>query len=382
MFGRKKRPAQTSAEALAQTVPRDFCSEWLPLAASARTEAERRLYASIKEAVPLIDAAIGKIVRLMGKFRIKADNPLAQKTADAFVRDVRVNGSSAGLAAFISEYLDSLLTYGEAVGEMLPDESQSGICALYNASLKDVSIRAGASPMELVVCSRGLGLDRPVENQSLVLATLFRQKSGTVRGTPLLEGLPVITGILTRIFKAVKTNWERAGDMRFAVTYDPKDGGFSAEIARPIASEWKQAMRSDRVCDFVAAGDVSIKVIGSEARMPDCEVPVRIMLEQLVAKLGIPPFLLGLSWSSTERMSAQQADILTSELEYYRAAVEPVIRKIVTAHLRLAGVHGDFEIEWNDINLQDAVELSQARLNNARAMQIEKENGLEGYDEF
>ena len=54
----------------------------------------------------------------------------------------------------------------------------------------------------------------------------------------------------------------------------------------------------------------------------------------------------------------------------------------MTAHLRLAGVHGGFEIEWNDINLQDAVELSQARLNNARAMQIEKENGLEGYDEF
>ena len=33
----------------------------------------------------------------------------------------------------------------------------------------------------------------------------------------------------------------------------------------------------------------------------------RQMLEQLVAKTGLPPFLLGLSWSSTERMSAQQA---------------------------------------------------------------------------
>ena len=382
MFGRKKHAVQNPVAKAAQTVPREFRSEWLPFCTAKQTAAERQLYASIKEAVPLIDAAIGKIVRLIGKFRIKADNPLAQKTADEFVRDVRVNGSSAGLAAFISEYLDSLLTYGEAVGEMLLDESQSGVRALYNASLKDVSIEAGASPMELVVCSRGFGLNRPVENQALVLATLFRQKSGTVRGTSLLEGLPAISGILTRIFKAVKTNWERVGDMRFAVTYDPKDSGFSEENARQIASEWKQAMRSDRVCDFVAAGDVSIKVIGSEANMPDCEVPVRIMLEQLVAKLGIPPFLLGISWSSTERMSAQQADILTSELEYYRAAVEPVIRKIVTAHLRLAGVHGSFEIEWNNINLQDAVELSQARLNNARAMQIEKEYGLEGYDEF
>ena len=49
-------------------------------------------------------------------------------------------------------------------------------------------------------------------------------------------------------------------------------------------------------------------------------------------------------------------------------------------HLRLAGYPGGVRIVWNDINLQDAVELSQARLNNARAMQLEKQYGLEGCD--
>ena len=76
-------------------------------------------------------------------------------------------------------------------------------------------------------------------------------------------------------------------------------------------------------------------------------------------------------------MSEQQADILTSELEYYRAAVEPAIRKIVEMHLRLNGFSGDVRVLWDDINLQDTVELSQARLNNAHAMQIEKEIGWE-----
>ena len=109
-------------------------------------------------------------------------------------------------------------------------------------------------------------------------------------------------------------------------------------------------------------------------------MPVKVILEQVVAKLGIPPFLLGISWSSTERMSAQQADILTSELEYYRSAVTPAIRKIVGTHLRLSGCSCDFRLIWDDVNLQDAVELSQARLNNARAAQIEKEYGLEEYE--
>ena len=381
MFGRKKQAEKPPAVAV-QTVPRDCRPGLFAAYPKAQSAAERRLYASLRASVPMIDAAIGKIIRLIGKFRIIADDPSAQAAADDFVRGVRVNGSSMGLAAFVNEYLDSLLTYGEAIGEMLLDENQTGVCALYNASLDDVGITSGESPMELIVYRRDAGENRPVENRSLVLASLLRQKSGTVRGTPLLEGLPFVSEILMRIFAAVKTNWERVGDMRFAVTYDPKDGSFSEENAHRIADEWKQAMRSDRVCDFVASGDVSVKVIGSEAQMPDCEVPVRVMLEQLVAKLGIPPFLLGISWSSTERMSAQQADILTSELEYYRAAVEPVIRRVLTTHLRLAGLHGGFDIEWNDINLQDAVELSQARLNNARALQIEKEYGLEGNDDF
>ena len=243
--------------------------------------------------------------------------------------------------------------------------------------MDDVSIAQGSSALEPVVLVDG----KPVQNQSLVLASLLHPESGTLRGRSLMSGLPFISSILLRIFDALKNNWERAGDIRFAVTYDPKDGVFSEDSARAIADEWKKAMHGESVCDFVSVGDVKIKVIGAENQMPDCEIPVRVILEQIVAKLGIPPFLLGLSWSSTERMSAQQADILTSELEYYRAAVEPVIRRIADTHLRLCGAGCGFRIIWNDINLQDAVELSQARLNNARARQLELADGWEDEDE-
>lgn len=376
MFGRKKQ-ANPPGLPVAQTVPRSFQSgrEWLY--GSAQSRAERTLYASLRQSVPLIDAALGKLVRLMGSFRIVTSDSAAQPLADDLLQNVRTNGGATGMTAFVAGYLDDLLTYGEAVGEMLPDEGLGGVCALYNASLDDVSIAAGSSPLEPVVLAEG----KPVPNQSLVLVSLLHPESGTVRGRSLLAGLPFISSILLRVFDSLKHNWERAGDIRFAVTYDPKDGVFSEESARQIADEWKKAMRGDSVCDFVSLGDVKVKVIGAENQMPDCEVPVRVILEQIVAKLGIPPFLLGLSWSSTERMSAQQADILTSELEYYRAAVEPVIRRIVRTHLRLCGAGSDFKIVWSDINLQDAVELSQARLNNARARQLERETGWEDEDE-
>ena len=101
-------------------------------------------------------------------------------------------------------------------------------------------------------------------------------------------------------------------------------------------------------------------------------MPVRQILEQITAKLSIPPFLLGLSWSTTERMSSQQCDMLTSELEYYRRILGGVIRKICCAHLKLKGYSGGCEVVWDNINLQDEVELAKARLYNARAEEIEK----------
>ena len=383
-FVRKKRRDNQSNSLFVQTVPKNKqTGVELFQRYETGSKAERELYSSLRESVPIIDAALCKIVRLIGKFEIKTENDVCRKTAENFIKNVKINGSSTGMNNFIYTYLDSLLTYGEAVGEMIPFADGSGICALYNASLDDVEIRADKSPLDLVVCCNGSGEPVPVKNRQLVLATLLNPKPGTVHGTSILSGLPFVSSILLRIFKSIKTNWERVGDVRFAVTYNPDTNGtaLTEDSARQIADEWKKAMRSDSVCDFVSVGNVSVKVIGAESQMPDCEIPVRNILEQILAKLGIPPFLLGLSWSSTERMSEQQADILTSELEYYRAVVEPVVRRAVEYHLRLSGYNEKIRVIWNDINLQDTLELSQARLNNARAVQIDKEIGLEVVDE-
>ena len=139
-----------------------------------------------------------------------------------------------------------------------------------------------------------------------------------------------------------------------------------------MAQEWQRAMRSSQVSDFVAVGDVSIQAIGADNQILDSEVPVRQMLEQIVAKLGVPPFLLGLSWSSTERMSSQQADMLTSELDAYRRVLTPVIRKICRTWLTLAGYGPECAVQWEEITMQDEVDHANARYLTARARQLEQ----------
>jgi hypothetical protein len=136
-----------------------------------------------------------------------------------------------------------------------------------------------------------------------------------------------------------------------------------------------QATRNGNVRDFVAVGDVDIKVIGADGPVLDSQVPVRQILEQLVARTGIPPFMLGLSWSSTERMSAQQADLLTSEITAIRRCLEPVLLRIAELWLRLHGFDDSVELQWEDIDLQDLVEEARADLYRAQAEQLRKENG-------
>lgn len=377
-LGFKKRAKQR--ESVVQTVPRAKDNSSMMFSAFERqSKAERELYSSLREAVPIIDAAICKIIRLIGNFKVIAHDKRAQSIIDDFIRNVNISGSSRGMYGFLCTYIDELLTYGEAVGEMVLSKDGEQISALYNASLDDVQIVACKSPLKLLVCKNDLGEITPVKNQELVFVTLLNPKAGTACGTSVLKSLPFVSSILLRIFGSIKTNWERVGDVRFAVTYKPEQNGatLTQEGAKQIADEWKKAMRSDSVCDFVSVGDISIKVIGAENQIPDCDIPIRHIMEQILSKLGIPPFMLGISWSSTERMSEQQADILTSELEYYREILNPVISKIISTQLRLCGFNCGFDIEWNNINLQDSVELSQARLNNAKAMQIEKEYDLE-----
>ena len=342
---------------------------------------ERRLYKALRDHVPIIDAAIGKIIRLAGGFQVTCRNPEEQRLISQFLCSVPVNGAQQGIQSFLDSYLEQLLLYGTAVGEIVLD-TEGHIGALYNASLDDVELRQ-ESPLEMKILTRENGEAKPLPWPELVFSTALCPEPGTPWGVSILRSLPFVTEILLKIYRSMGINWERVGDVRFAVTYKPGNDGdraFARERASQIAGEWRKAMQNEAPSDFVAVGDVSIQTIGADGKILDSEVPVRQMLEQIVAKLGLPPFLLGLSWSSTERMSSQQADILTSELEFYRRLLEPAIRKICGLWFRLEGKAQDYEILWDEITLQDETENANARWLNARALQLEQtlKKGEEG----
>ena len=380
IFNKKKRQSVSvpvlASEAEALRRPFSAIENYMPA-----EHIEYDLYDSLREAIPIIDAAIYKTVRLTGGFRVETEEKRFDRIVNDFVKEVSTDAGQSSLQTFIDSYFEQLLTYGVAAGEMLVD-SDGKVKYLYNASCRNITLKRNEKNFnEIDVCSTDGVTQTPAVNQDRIIYSTLNARPGELIGCSVLRGLPFVSDVLLKIYNAIGQNWDRVGNVRFAVTYKPNDDSsskaYAKERALTIAEEWGKAMKSREVRDFIAVGDVDIKVIGADNQILDGEVPARQMLEQIVAKLSLPPFMLGISWSTTERMSQQQADTLTSELEFYRRILTPVIKKICKTHLRAYGYTKSVNVIWDGITLKDMLDEANARYLNAKADEIYERIGEE-----
>jgi len=380
---RRKKDKPTGTAAVCQlrngnTHPFSSIRGYIPLGSG-----EERIYRQMREAIPVLDAAVGKLVRLSGGFDVKCPKGENTQKLQHFLRYVNCGRGQWGIDSFLTAYLDSLLTYGRAVGEMVV--SGGHLKAVCWGDVTTLEIEQGENPLEMVICGPdGKGGIRPLPYQHLLLFTSLHPEPEHPYGVSMFRGMPFLADILMKIYNTIGVNWERAGNIRYSVICKPEEGLdplAAQERGNQIATQWARAMEDGKngtVRDFVAVGDVQIKVIGGETPILDSQVPVRQILEQLIAKTGLPPFLLGFSWSTTERMSGQQADLLTSELWALRRTVQPVLERICRMYLALEGLDPSVEILWDDISLQDMTEQAQAELYKAQAAKALAEANHEG----
>ena len=336
---------------------------------------EEQVYRLLREAVPVVDAAVGKLVRLAGGFAVKCRQAAAQEKLDQFLKTVPCGHGQMGIHSFLTGFLDSLLTYGRAAGEMVVANGKlRGVCC---GDVTSLEVCEGESCLEVELWGPdSYGHLRKLPYQHLLLFAALNPEPAHPYGVSMLRGIPFLAEILMKIYHTIGINWERAGNVRYSVVCkggENMDPAVAQERGAAVAAEWARAMednKSGTVRDFVAVGDVEIKVIGDGAPILDSQVPVRQLLEQIVAKTGLPPFLLGLSWSTTERICAQQADLLTSELWALRRTIEPVLERVCRLFLALEGLDDRVEICWDEISLQDMTETARAALYAAQAEQI------------
>lgn len=374
-----KKPSNNSF--VVQTRPKTTFNSNNFLGEDLLSNSNNYIYRKIRNYIPIVDAAFEKIEKITGSFKFKCKGKKEENFLNNFAQNIKVGHSMIGLNSFLQVYLDSLLMYGNAVGEIVLDKNYN-IKALYNANIDDVILVLGKNGLEVDIYVKGEKLN-PVKtkNNEFILFSSLNPKPGQVKGKSILTSLPFVSDILMKIYNAIGENFDRVGNIRFAINYKPKDSevdeAYVQERAQIIAKEWSEAISSSKngqIKDFITVGDVEIKAIGADNQILECQIPARQMVEQIVAKLSIPPFMLGLSWSTTERMCEQQSRFFIEEINFYRRLLNPIILKIANCALRLNGFCDSPKVCWSNLNFDDEYKSAKVKLLNAQASKLENDN--------
>ena len=110
-----------------------------------------RLYRAIREGVPIVDAAIYKLIRMIGGVTAACENPQAQRELGRFLRTVPTGRGQQGIDGFLDCYLDSLLTCGRAIGEIVPTGNGREIAALLCGRTEGLELREGDNPLAFTI---------------------------------------------------------------------------------------------------------------------------------------------------------------------------------------------------------------------------------------
>ena len=382
--GKAANPVQSMTARRAQTIDpwqRDVIGR---LSGAIAVRGNLDLYDLIREVSPVLDVAILKLVQLIGDFRLDAmGNTRAQEVLDATKKQVRVGWIDGGFNSFLTQMTDSAIAKGFGIGELVPDALLSGVDRLKVARANDFRFMVDDDGKLSLGQMDRFGF-KPVEmaDQSLIYYLAFDLRDGHPQGVSMLNSLPAVVKTIMRIQNAIDSTAWRIGDPTFLILQMAGDGQSGDDLKTDLgekASDLQETMLTrkagglmDLGFGYAPNGKLEVKVLGGDATLPDLTVPTKITMEQIVARTGLPPFMFGLSWSTTERMAKEQSDMLTSEVWTRRSRLDPIIERVFTTALLLNGLNGvKWQHEWDPVNLQDDEETARARLQNATAQQKE-----------
>ena len=151
----------------------------------------------VLSAIPVVDAAVWKLVRLSGGPIVRCGDPAAERALSDFLRRVPAGRGQYGIGAFLDGYLDCLLTCGRAVGEIVPTRDGRDIAAVLCGDVERIEVRDGRTPLETELAVREEdGRLRVLPRQDLLLFTPYHPSPTEPYGVSLLHSLPFLAEIL------------------------------------------------------------------------------------------------------------------------------------------------------------------------------------------
>lgn len=350
------------------------------------TKYNLKLYDVIREALPIIDVAIIKLVRLIGDFEFETYGNMALKRKlEQFREKVKVNDFATGMDDYIYQCAESAFGYGFAVSELVPNRILTDVERLKIGDSKTFLFKKINGLLSLVQKIESGFKEVPMRDNIFYLA--FDTRNGHPQGISMVHQMVYTSQIMLRIEKAIENLYWRLGDPTFVALISGGKQTTPDQIKKAVGDIIEQfsaamtARRSGQIKDIFGGaphgGNVSITSLGSDFKWPEADKHTKLLLEQIIAKTDLLPFMLGLSWSTTERMSKDQNDMIVSATQSRRRQIKPHIKEIIDTFLILTGDAGaKWDLVWKPVNLLDVMESSRARYFEAFAMEKETQNYL------
>ncbi|MDY6981072.1 MAG: minor capsid protein, partial [Pseudomonadota bacterium] len=150
---------------------------------------------------------------------------------------------------------------------------------------------------------------------------------------------------------------------------DDQRDALASSISDAMAIK-RQGNSADVVNVIGPDDELSIKVLGHDGQVLEIETPARHLLENVVAKTGLPSWMLGFHWSTAERLAQRQGEIALQESHTRFELRKPQLKKPCNAALRARGISfkpGDYDLIQDLPNLQDLEAQARANLMDAQA---------------
>lgn len=361
------------------------------------------LYEALREALPVLDGGIGRLCTLDGIVEVEGGNDKLVAEIEQWMANVPVNDLECGYQAFYTSHGGEHYEQGCAVGEFVYDARGRDVVGLRVADSKGIVFVRGEDRMRVFYrapCAEvdhrpdGLGqvqrlLQGTVRGDMLSALTdigfveldsrqcvfaLHRPEADNPYGTSVMRSMPFVAQLLLTMQNASGNSWRRFGDPPFHIHYGTKNRKITGDdalrraqlIAKDLAKALSGKARGNSVdlATAAAADDtVEIEVIGANGVALEIEQPARNMLEQIVAGFGLPPWMLGITWSQASGIGEQQSVVVLQESETRFASRRPQLERPIAAMLRARGrtwKPGDWQLVQRLPNLMDEAKRAQA----------------------
>jgi hypothetical protein len=382
-------------------------------------------YEALREGVPIIDAAIRRLISLNGTIRIIGDNSALVKELEDFCLNVPVNDMQKGIHAFAENAANETFEQGFSISEFIATKKRDDIERLQVADSKRITFRrnpAGRAepwywsgiPMQSNYTMPGSIIEdiltarygqtiayNGVEDVKLSMDNKLyfsiNNENSDPYGVSIMRSMEFVSQILVTLQNSMKNSGERFGDPAYHAHYKGKGNNEDLKTRRAALQTDLHtvltAKRNGQSGDIVTAGgpdsEVTINVIGHQGQLYQYEIPLRHVLEQLVGKTNLPAWMLGIYWSTTERMATLEIEAALADAKIRQFAMLPEYLRLFSNFLRLRGRKwktvtisvdkpGDWGMIFETPNLRDLVAQAQARFLNAEADQLTAMAGTGG----